>query len=269
MRKKTISILIIFAAVLIIGICAWQIISTLQERYLSKQEYEKTRESYVSAIKPEMIPKEEEEEEYVDYYPQLSINIDGLLAQNPDYVAWLIYEDAEIAYPIVQETYAELNKYLDTTFEGNHNASGCIFIPYDADPSFRYLNTFVYGHNMMNGSMFGQLKDIYNQPEEFENPYFYIFTKDHNAIRYRIVAAYIVDNNSEMYSIPLSNEAYTEYLDKALVKGAYNKIVPFTQAEKACMDRYSPIVTLSTCYGPAGTTKRLLVQGVEIEKREY
>lgn len=267
MRRKSLTILIIFATVLFIGYCSWQIITTLQERYLSKQEYERTRESYVSAITP---PEETEEEEVVDDgWPKITIDVEGLLAQNPDFTSWLYYEDAAINYPIVQETKLEMNKYLKTTFEGNSNPSGCAFIPFDADPDFRYMNTFVYGHNMMNGTMFGTLKQVYQYPAKCLNPYFYVWTREHETIKYRVIAAYVVDQSDEMYSIPLTAEAYSDYVNKALQHGAMNKYVPFEEAEKTAMNNAKPIVTLSTCYGAAGTSKRLLVQGVELERKPF
>ena len=52
---------------MMIGYCASQIITTLEERHLSKQEYEQTRESYVSILPP----REEEpagEEEFIWNY---------------------------------------------------------------------------------------------------------------------------------------------------------------------------------------------------------
>ena len=94
-----------------------------------------------------------------------------------------------------------------------------------------------------------------------------MWTKDYEVIRYRLVAAYVVDYDSEMYSIPLTDEAYQEYLAAALKLGAMDSYVPFTEEETTAMEECSPIVSLSTCYGSAGTSKRLLIQGVEIERR--
>ena len=118
----------------------------------SREEYDRARESYVSAIQPK---EKEEGEEEDDPFPDLEIDIKGLLAENPDFVSWLYYEDAKINYPVVQENSVDVNKYLKTTFNGTENSAGCVFIPYDADPAFRYKNTFLYGHNMKDGSMFG------------------------------------------------------------------------------------------------------------------
>ena len=262
--KKFLTGLFIVAAVALIGVSAWQIIKILQERYISREEYDRARESYVSAIQPK---EKEEGEEEDDPFPDLEIDIKGLLAENPDFVSWLYYEDAKINYPVVQENSVDVNKYLKTTFNGTENSAGCVFIPYDADPAFRYKNTFLYGHNMKDGSMFGGMKNVYRKPAEAKDPYFYMWTKDYEVIRYRVVAAYVVDYDSEMYSIPLTEEAYQAYLAAALKLGAMDSYVPFTEEETTAMEECSPIVSLSTCYGSAGTSKRLLIQGVEIERR--
>ena len=263
--KKFLTVLFIIIAVALIGFSAWQIISIFQERYISRQEYEQTRESYVSAIQPKEDAEEEPAEE--DPFPDLEIDIEGLLERNPDFVAWLYYEDGEINYPVVQENPTEVNKYLTTTFDGTENSSGCIFIPYDADPAFRYKNTFIYGHNMRDNSMFGSLNEVYRDPSEYLNPYFYIWTKDYEVIQYRIISAFVVEYDSDMYSIPLTDAAYQEYLAASLELGKLDSYVPFTEEEEAAMEEGNPIVSLSTCYGSAGTDKRLLVQGVEIERR--
>lgn len=263
--KKFLTVLFVIVAVALIGFSAWQIISIFQERYISRQEYEQTRESYVSAIQPKADAEEEPAEE--DPFLDLEIDIEGLQERNHDFVAWLYYEDGEINYPIVQENSTEVNKYLTTTFDGTENSSGCIFIPYDADPAFRYKNTFVYGHNMRDNSMFGGLNEVYRDPSEYLNPYFYIWTKDSEVIRYRIISAFVVEYDSDMYSIPLTDAAYQEYLAASLELGKLDSYVPFTEEEEAAMEDGNPIVSLSTCYGAAGTSKRLLVQGVEIERR--
>ena len=68
-------------------------------------------------------------------------------------------------YPIVQA--ADNDKYLHLTYEGNYNFAGTIFIDYENSSDFNDCNTLVYGHNMKNGSMFGQLKKIHRKRGSF------------------------------------------------------------------------------------------------------
>ena len=274
MKRTLITAIIIAIAAAIVGYCAYNIIDTLQERYISKQEYENTREEYVSAIKPRTEVNEEgaqasaEGEEESVYFPEREIDVEGLLQKNEDFIAWIYYEDGKIDYPIVQEKTTSIEKYLDTTFDGNKNPSGCLFISYDGDPTFRFKNSFIYGHNMKDGTMFGSLKFIYHSPANMRDPYFYIWTADGKVIKYRVFSAYVVNEDSKMYSIPFADGDYDNYIKDANSLGALTSYIALTKEEKEAFKERNNIVTLSTCYGSAGTTKRLLIQGIEIAKKE-
>lgn len=269
MKRKIIAAGLIVSAVIVIIYCGLHIFQTMQERYLSKQEYVHTREEYVSAIK-EKGPnnKQENTQTETDGFPDISVDTESLLECNPDYVGWLYYKDAEINYPICQpKTEKEENRYLTTTFQGKSNPSGCIFIDRMSDSAFRSGNTFIYGHNMLNGAMFGTLKKVYQNPEKCKDPYFYIWDKYGHINKYRVIAAYIVNEDSSMYTFEDSDEGYDRYIKVALKLGPYT-YVAFTKDENAAMKERKPIVTLSTCYGAAGTRKRLLIQGVEITAKK-
>lgn len=271
MWKKILNILFIVLAVSMIGYCGYKIVTTLQERYLSNEEYVATREHYVSAIHEEDEAEEETKEEETEesVFPSLKVDSEGLSKINKDYAAWIYYKDADISYPIVRSTKKAEDKYLTTTFEGNTNPSGCIFMDYSADDAFRFNNTFLYGHNMANGTMFGSLKKIYQNPKDATDPYFYIYTKYGKVNRYRVFAAYITtDTDTTAYCIP-SEDDYASYVAAAMKHGSFTAYVPFTDEERAAIENKNPIVTLSTCYGRAGTVKRLLVQGVLIESQSF
>lgn len=203
-------------------------------------------------------------------FPDKDVDVDGLLSVNPDFVCWLYYPDGKVDLPVVKEHEDNVNEYLHKTFEGTRNSAGCVFMPYDADEKFHDLNTFLYGHNMRDGSMFGSLKYLRRDPQEnFKDPYFYIWTKDHERMLFRVVAMYEADRDSEMYAVPMSTEGYREYLSQALSIGSVEGFVPFTQEEKVAMGHAKPLVTLSVCYGKAGTRNRLLIQGVELVREPF
>lgn len=203
-------------------------------------------------------------------FPDKDVDVDALLSENPDFTCWLYYPDGKVDLPVVKEHEDDINGYLHRTFEGTRNSAGCVFMPYDADEGFHDLNTFLYGHNMANGSMFGSLKYLRRDPQEnFKDPYFYIWTKDHERMLFRVVAMYEVDRDSEMYAVPMSTEGYREYLSQALSMGSVEALVPFTQEEKDAMGHAKPLVTLSVCYGKAGTRNRLLIQGVELVRELF
>ena len=105
-----------------------------------------------------------------------AVDFEALKTMNKDVVGWIRFDEpAQINYPVVRTTDNE--KYLNTTFEGKKNAAGALFVDYCNAEDFTDKNTFIYGHNMKNGSMFGQLRKYKNNAFCEEHPYFYIYTQ--------------------------------------------------------------------------------------------
>ena len=82
------------------------------------------------------------------------------------------------------------------TYEKNYNFAGTIFIDYENKADFSDCNTLVYGHNMKNGTMFGQLKNFSKDDSAYnKSKYFWIFTPE-KTYRYEIIYAYTTAVNS-------------------------------------------------------------------------
>ena len=77
-----------------------------------------------------------------------------LYEQNPDLFGWLRINGTVIDYPVMH-TPADPEKYLHANFDGEYNFSGIPFVDgaYSADSD----NLLIYGHNMLDGSMFRSL----------------------------------------------------------------------------------------------------------------
>ncbi len=273
MNKKALKIILAIILFLILGCVAY--ISWIMLGYIqADKEYEQLTDEYVTSADMDDHYENNTEAEPEDIcpvpIPDRDIDIDGLLLANPDFTGWLYYEDGGVDYPVVKEHEDDINGYLHRTFEGQKSSSGCIFIPYDASEDFTDLNTFFYGHNMRNGSMFGSLKKIFRNPSEnYNNPYFYLWTKDHEILVYRVVSMYVVDKDSSMFAVPTDEKTYEEYLSAVLNAGRLDSLKPFTDFEEQAMDETAPLITFSVCYGAAGTRNRLLVHGVQIWKGNY
>lgn len=252
---KLIPVFIIAISLIAFLICAIHVFPTLREYKEADNEYASVKQNYAA---------ENKANGSVSDYSVLDIDVDELLRINEDYVAWFYLGDLNISLPIVKEKENEINKYIKTTFEGTTNASGCLFIPYNAGSNFTDMNTFIYGHNMANGSMFGSLKAMYNDPKSVENPYFYIYLKTGSVKKYRIISVVKTNAQSELYHVPTIGDDYTAYLQKALSAGRFDTYVAFTDVENNAMEEQSEFVTLSTCYGRSGSGQRLLVIGVQI-----
>lgn len=262
MRKnKTLTISVILLSLILLGCLLY--IGQLIAGYLKvDEEYNGIHDSYVTEP---AAGETDAEDEYVSPIPDRDIDIDGLLSANPDFIGWLYYEDGNIDYPVAKEREDDINGYLHKTFEGNKSSAGCLFIPYDADERFTDFNTFIYGHNMKNGSMFGSLKKLIRTPDEsYKDPYFYVYAKNGDRIMYRVISTYITHKDSAFFAIPQSITGYDEYIESILSAGSMDGRIPFTDAETEAMERHKPIVTFSVCHGRAGTSNRQLVHGVEV-----
>jgi len=84
------------------------------------------------------------------------INWDALKEINPDIIGWIVIPDTRVNYPIVQTNNNDY--YLNHLFDKTSNGAGAIFLDYLNDPAINGMNNFIYGHNLIDGSMFAGLK---------------------------------------------------------------------------------------------------------------
>ncbi len=116
-------------------------------------------------------------EELNKEFPEVQEQFLPLLEKNKDTIGWINISDKDgkkiIDYPVLQ--CADNDYYLTRDFYGRNSRSGAIFadfsVPITAES--QPANIILYGHNMMDGSMFAQLTKYYN----FRN-------KDHSDISY-------------------------------------------------------------------------------------
>lgn len=207
--------------------------------------YEVSRTGSVTAHAAEQILTEDE-------YPALQIDHQGLKERNAEYIGWIYIPGANASYPLVQA--ADNDFYLNRTFEGKTSNNGAIFVDYRDSKIMSGFNTFIYGHNMKNGTMFGSLRD-YCQDETLLAlyPYFFIYLPDGTVMKYQVFSHYLTDGDSDSYDRPVNIEEERAYLDQIMKKSAVKH-----EIEENRIDTY---VTLSTCAGAAGSGQRYLVHG--------
>lgn len=186
------------------------------------------------------------------------VDFDKLFSINKDTVGWIRFTNPSIiSYPVVL---AEDNdKYLKTTFEGKKNSAGTIFMDTTNRGDFTDRNTFIYGHNMKNGTMFGQLRKYKTESFYRANPYFYIYTPDGKEHKYQIFSVSIVDETSDSYQRMYANSMeFEEYLKKIKARSRYDTGVE--------VNKDSKIISLSTCTNVT-PTQRLLIHAVKISEK--
>lgn len=194
-----------------------------------------------------------------DDFPDIDVDFEELMKINSSCVAWLYAEGAGINYPVVQGTDNEF--YLHHTFEMKKNSAGCVFMDWEVKPDLSSWNTFFYGHNMKNGTMFGHLKNYINNPANYDKyPYVYVFKPD-GIYRYEIFSYYLDSTDSKMYYTCDNFDEYRAYLREATKRS--------TKECRAKAKADDNIVTLVTCSGSGVNKKRFFVHAVFVDRYLY
>ena len=189
-------------------------------------------------------------------YPHLTIDYDELKKINSEFVAVIYVPALDLRYPVAQAD--DNSKYLKTTFDGSYNPSGCIFLDSTAANDFTDMNTFIFGHNMRNETMFGSLKRFYQKDGLTDSdPYVYLYTKD-KVFKYRIFSYYLAKVGSACYDDFEGDDGYDDYVKAAQNNSMYDTDdVDFTDRPR--------LLTLSTCSGTTHTV-RFLVHSALVEE---
>ena len=93
-----------------------------------------------------------------------AIDWDNLEAKNPDIVAWVYVPGTAISYPVVQGENDE--EYLQKNFLNEDTAlvhKGTIFLSEHNKADFSDQANFLFGHNMNDDTMFGDVMDMFDQ----------------------------------------------------------------------------------------------------------
>ncbi len=192
--------------------------------------------------------------------PQNPINFKELQDINSDLYAWLKIPGTVIDYPVAQSSNEDDNYYLHHNYMGDYEFAGTIYSQRHNTKYFVERVTVLYGHNMLDGSMFASLHD-FSDPEFFEeNDTLYIYIPGH-ILTYKIFAAYDYDDRHIMNSFDFyDDEVYEQYLKDCLNPHSANSIV----REGVELDLEDKIITLSTCHD-YNSSLRFLVQGVLVD----
>lgn len=191
--------------------------------------------------------------------PENPIDFKALKSNNPDIYAWIKIDNTNVDYPIVQSYYEDDSFYLYHNIEKNYDINGSIYTEKHNSTDFTDPNTVIYGHDMLDGSMFQSLHNFSDKTFFDENEFIFIYTEKH-ILKYRIFAAYKSDNRHILNSYDFSDEkVFAEYL-----KTAQNPKSLMVNTRKVDLSTSDRIITLSTCIGNE-KNYRYLVQGVLID----
>lgn len=182
---------------------------------------------------------------------QTTVDIAALKAVNPEIVGWLIVDDTDISYPVVQGP--DNDKYLKIAYDGTKSNSGSIFMNSNNAPDLTNCHTLIYGHHMRDNSMFGKLM-LFEDPEYLKSHRYFTIYNEFGTYRYEIFSAYVTFSASFVYHTYFEYSwDFYDFLEKSKESSIVDMGVELTENDK--------IVTLSTCTSRGKRAERFVVQG--------
>ena len=149
-----------------------------------------------------------------------------------DIVGWITIPGTKIDYAFAKTE--DNDFYLKRDLYGNYAEAGSIFMDYRCSKDFTDFNTIIYGHNMKNSSMFGDLRLFADEGFFESNLYGTVYLED-GTYTLEFFAYMIVRSDDEViYNVSAERGEFYEYVKKY----ARNYREP---------KRDGRVVTLSTC----------------------
>ena len=191
--------------------------------------------------------------------PLSSIDFTQLLKQNKDTVGWLIVNNTNINYPVVQTTNNDY--YLKHAFDRSKNYAGWVYADFRNNFDTLSKNTVIYAHGRKDGVMFGSLKNALkkNWYTNLENQIIQLSTIKYNTM-WQIFSVYKIEAESYYITTDFSNsDSFGEFVKTMEERSIYDFGVDVSSDDR--------LLTLSTCFNDKGT--RLVVQAklVKIQER--
>lgn len=169
----------------------------------------------------------------------INANINYYQNINKETVAWIQVNNTNINYPVVQHN--DNSFYLEHDFYQRKTNIGWIFGDYRDNFKIYNNNTIIYGHNLVNRTMFGQIPYLLRK-NWFKNEnshYIKLSTQTNNTI-WQIFSVYKTAPTTEyLQSTFNSIDNYEKFLKKIKEKSQ--------QKFNVSLDFTDKILTLSTC----------------------
>ncbi len=179
-------------------------------------------------------------------------NISLLQQENNECIGWLYIEGTRVNYPIMH-TPDNPEKYLRLNFYEEYSVSGVPFM--DGNCGITDMHMIIYGHNMRNDTMFGDVAEYAKHEYRDEHP-FIEFETINGCTKYEIFAVAVVNASDDWYFTNPADtpETYAEKIAYIRAMDLYDTgIIP---------EYGEQLLTLSTCYGNDDDA-RLIVVAVE------
>ena len=258
--KKTVLVLITFALVIAVAGSGFWLVHYFIDSREQRQTYETLAEEFVLESTPgfnSTTPAESSSPIENSSEPAESVSLTtapprhdlvALASENSDCVGWLTIPDTGIDYPVMH-TPDTPEHYLRRDFYGNSASGGTPFLDGRNLAEAENQNLILYGHNMMDGSMFKPLMN-YLEPN-FRETHKNIFLEiDGRQYRYALLDVLETNTQCSLYQ-------YTDLSDPATESDFRAAILKETDLEG--VHQASGYLTLSTCNNGGGSSRVLVI----------
>ncbi len=196
--------------------------------------------------------------------PDNPVDFAPLQEINEDVYAWLYLpmgpEKPDIDLPVLQPgPKDDIDYYLHHDINRKYLFAGCLYTQPVNAIDFSDRVTVIYGHNMLNGTMFSNLPVFRDKKFFEEHEFFYIYTPGH-ILTYRIAATIQFDTRHILNCFDFSDDrVYEDWIENYIVNPKtmvrnFRKDLEITTDDK--------LVILSTCLEHGAS--RYLIEGVLI-----
>ena len=159
-----------------------------EESVAEQEEQEESNgQEYEIEVIPEVLPSDDADD-ISEQEPEIMEKYKGLYEENNDLIGWLSIPGMVIDYPVMQNEDNEY--YLHHSFYGEEDKYGCLFVKDFVDVNAPSTNFIIYGHNMKDGSMFGDLDEYREESFLQEHPLVY-FNTLYEERTYEIMAVFL------------------------------------------------------------------------------
>lgn len=197
------------------------------------------------------------------------------LRDNKDYIGWIRIKNTYVDYPILKdpgevqegqpyyknEHHDPNSFYLYKNFDRNYEFAGSLFMDYrnnfGGDENAQSENIMIYGHNMLNLTMFGSLRNYYNDHSFWENASFIELSSPYEDYDYVVCGNAVTSGYREdgfiywdMEELD-TKEDFDYYKSMLREKQVFDSGVDYEYGDK--------LLTLSTCYGASENNMRFIL----------
>lgn len=169
------------------------------------------------------------------------IDFKTLKEKNPEIVAYLKVNGTKIDYVVTKGS--DNKYYLKHNLYKKYNRAGWIFMDYHNKLDGNDKNIVIYGHNTLDGTMFGTLRNVVKKDwYENEDNHIIKLELDGTTLTYQVFSTYSIKvEDYYINTIFKDNDEFNKFVNTLKKRSVYNYDVEVNGDDS--------ILTLSTCTG--------------------